>query len=179
MFEVEMGEDLRFPIGKFDKNVDVTAELRNQSIAEIAALPARIRTAVSGLSDEQLDTQYRPEGWTVRQVVHHVPDSHLNSFVRFKWALTEEKPVIKAYHEDLWAELGDSKMPIENSLTLLESLHFRWTELLNSMSESDFARILVHPESGELSLSQMVALYAWHGKHHTAHITKLRERNGW
>jgi DinB superfamily len=177
--EPEMSEDLRFPIGKFEKNADVTTELRNRSIAEIAALPANIRAAVSGLSDQQLDTVYRDDGWTVRQVVHHIPDSHLNSYIRFKWALTEEKPVIKAYHEDRWAELGDSKMPIENSLTLLESLHFRWIELLNSTSETDFAKVLVHPESGEWSLSQMVTLYAWHGKHHTAHITRLRERNHW
>ena len=177
--EPEMSEDLRFPIGKFDKNVEITAELRNKSISEIAALPAQIRTAVADLSDEQLDTAYRTDGWTVRQVVHHVPDSHLNSFIRFKWALTEDSPVIKAYHEDRWAELGDSKMPIENSLKLLESLHFRWFELLNSMSDNDYLKVLVNPETGEWTLSQMVALYAWHGKHHTAHISKLRERNRW
>lgn len=177
--EAEMSEDLRFPIGKFDKNVVITEELRKRSIDEIAALPAHVRAAVSDLSEEQLDTVYRDGGWTVRQVVHHIPDSHLNSFVRFKWALTEDAPVIKTYHEDRWAELGDCKMPVENSLTLLESLHFRWVELLKSMSESDFEKILINPETGEWSLAQMCSLYAWHGKHHTAHITKLRERNSW
>lgn len=177
--EAEMSEDLRFPIGKFERIADVTAEMRAKLIGEIASLPSQVRAAVDGLSEDQIDTQYRPDGWTVRQVVHHIPDSHSHAFIRFKWALTEEAPAIKAYYEDRWAELGDAKMPIENSLDLLDAFHIRWVALLNSMSESDFSRKLVHPETGEWKLSEMLTLYVWHGKHHAAHITKLRERNGW
>lgn len=174
-----MSEDLRFPIGEFDKGIEVTPELKEKFLNDIAELPQLVRDAVEGLSDEQLDTPYRPEGWTVRQVVHHIPDSHLNSYIRFKWALTEDAPVIKAYFEERWAELKDSRMPIENSLDLLEKLHFRWSNLLNSLSDKDFQRKLHHPDSGEWTLLQMLALYSWHGRHHTAQITKLKERNDW
>ncbi len=174
-----MSEELRFPIGEFDKNIEVTPELKEKFLNDIADLPKLVRKSVEGLSDEQLDTLYRPEGWTVRQVVHHIPESHWNSYIRFKLALTEDSPTIKPYYEDRWAELGDNKMPIENSLNILESLHNRWIVLLNSMSDEDFERTLIHPESGEWTLAKMCGLYAWHGKHHTAHITKLREINGW
>lgn len=149
-------------------------------IAEIAETPARMRKAIAGLTDSQLETPYREGGWTVRQVVHHVPDSHLNSYTRFKLALTEEHPTIRPYDEAKWAELSDSRdTPIETSLTLLESLHDRWTRLLRAMSADDYRRTLNHPDSGVMSLDTMLTLYAWHGRHHVAHITSLRERMGW
>ena len=139
-----------------------------------------MRAAVAGLTPEQLDTPYRPGGWTVRQVVHHVPDSHINSYVRFKLALTEEEPTIKPYDEARWAKLADTATtPVEVSLTLLDSLHSRWVPLLQSLTEADFARQFRHPELGMVRLDRNLALYAWHGKHHVAHITSLRERMGW
>jgi hypothetical protein len=173
--------DLRFPVGEFRLDDDnLTDEQRQQFIQEIAETPARLREAVAGLSDEQLDTPYRPDGWTVRQVVHHVPDSHLNNYIRVKFALTEDEPTIKPYDEAVWAEMADSvATPIEVSLTLLESLHARWIVLLNSLSPEDFKRVFHHPERGAVSLNMNVALYAWHGRHHVAHITRLRERMGW
>ncbi|MBC7909010.1 MAG: putative metal-dependent hydrolase [Pyrinomonadaceae bacterium] len=173
--------DLRFPVGEFQLDDDnLTDEQRQQFIQEIAETPARLREAVEGLSDEQLDTPYRPDGWTVRQVVHHVPDSHLNNYIRVKFALTEDEPTIKPYDEAVWAEMADSvATPIEVSLTLLESLHARWIVLLNSLSPEDFKRVFHHPERGAVSLNMNVALYAWHGRHHVAHITSLRERMGW
>jgi len=172
--------DLRYPIGKFHRKSELTDADRAELIAQIADAPARLRQAVKGLTPDQLDTPYRPEGWTVRQVVHHVPDSHMNSYVRFKLALTEDQPTIKTYDEALWAALPDSKnTPVETSLTLLESLHDRWVNLLRSMSASDFARRVNHPEHGLIDLDYLLALYAWHGRHHVAHITSLRERMGW
>lgn len=174
-----MSDDLSFPIGKHDKNSEITIEQRNQFINEIAELPEKLRGAAENLTDEQLDTAYRPDGWTIRQTVHHVGDSHLNSFIRFKLALTEDAPVIRPYAEEKWAETGEYKMPVDVSLRLIEALHERWANLLNSMSDADFARKLVHPDSGDWTLGKMLGLYAWHGKHHTAHITKLRERNNW
>ena len=171
--------DLQYPIGKFQRPQHVTASDRKQLIQQIEAAPAALRTAVAGLVDSQLDTPYRPGGWTVRQVVHHVPDSHMNSFIRFKLALTENDPVIKPYEEQLWAELADARMPIEVSLTLLDAVHHRWVYLLRSMSDDDFARTFVHPAIGQMRLDQNLALYAWHGRHHTAHITSLCERMGW
>lgn len=149
-------------------------------MAQIAETPAHLRASISGLSDVQLDTPYRPEGWTVRQVIHHVPDSHLNSYTRFKLALTEDEPTIKPYAEDRWAELTDGKSgPVEVSLRLLECLHSRWVTLLQSMTESDWKRSFRHPDLGLRRLDQNVALYAWHGRHHVAHITSLRDRMGW
>ena len=149
-------------------------------IQEIADTPANLRASVAGLSAEQLDTPYRPGGWTVRQVVHHVPDSHMNSYVRFRLALTEDEPTIKPYDESRWAELADSRTArIETSLALLESLHERWVLLLRSLSPADFRRQFRHPELGVVSLEKNLALYAWHGRHHVAHITSLRERMGW
>ncbi|HEY3128225.1 MAG TPA: bacillithiol transferase BstA [Acidobacteriota bacterium] len=172
--------DLRYPIGKFFPLPNPTQEQRRKLIKEISRAPAKLRAAVSGLSEKQLNTPYRPEGWTVRQVVHHVPDSHLNAYVRFKLALTERQPTIKPYDEKLWASLEDvRKTPVETSLSLLESLHERWVVLLRSLAARDFARTLQHPELGIMTLDALLAMYAWHGRHHVAHITSLRERMGW
>ena len=175
----ETSEDLRYSIGKFDKSFEPTPELRREFIKIIADLPSNVAKAVEGLSDEHLDTPYRPEGWTVRQTVHHIADSHMNAFVRFRLALTEDLPTIRPYYEDLWAELADSKLPVDVSLKLVDGLHTRWTTMLNSMSDADFQKKLNHPESGEWTLDKMLGMYAWHSRHHTAHITNLRERLGW
>jgi uncharacterized damage-inducible protein DinB len=172
-------EDLRYPIGEFDPKTQVTPAMRREMIQTIRDLPSNILKAVEGLSDEQLDTRYRPEGWTVRQTVHHVADSHINSLCRFKLALTEENPLIRQYYEDLWAELADSRLPIEASLRIIEGIHLRWATLLDSLTDEDFERKLRHPESGEWTIGKFLALYAWHSRHHTAHITHLRARNGW
>jgi uncharacterized damage-inducible protein DinB len=172
--------DLKYPIGRFKLDGTPTDDQVRQATIEISGAPAKLRAAVEGLSLEQLDTPYRPGGWSVRQVVHHVPDSHLNSYCRFKLALTEDEPAIKAYHEDRWAELEDSRTtPIEVSLAMLESLHERWVVLLNSLEPADFGRTFRHPEIGVVTLAQNACLYAWHGRHHVAHITSLRERMGW
>ncbi len=172
--------DPRYPVGKFRFPESVSDAQRRQFIDEIAETPAMLRASVRGLSDGQFDTPYRDGGWTVRQVVHHVPDSHLNSYVRFKLALTEEEPTIKTYAEDRWANLEDSRTtPLETSLTLLDSLHQRWVTLLRSMSGDDWKRTLRHPEIGVLTLDKLLSLYAWHGKHHVAHITSLRQSKGW
>jgi uncharacterized damage-inducible protein DinB len=176
--------DLRYPIGKFHWPHPETEEQRVQEresyIQVLAKLPIQMRNAVHDLSPEQLDTPYRPEGWTVRQVVHHVPDSHMNAYIRFKLALTEEQPHIKPYDEAEWAKLPDNKItPIEVSLQLLAALHSRWVDTLQAMQPSDFGRTLFHPERGVLSLDQMLAMYAWHSAHHLAHITSLRERMQW
>ncbi|MEO8578861.1 MAG: YfiT family bacillithiol transferase [Gemmatimonadales bacterium] len=173
--------DLRYPVGKFSWDAPISEADHPKLIAAIAETPAALRSAVKGLSREQLDTQYRPGGWTVKQVVHHVPDSHMNAYTRFKLALTEDVPTIKTYEEAAWAELPDSqKVPIEVSLDLLDALHLRWLALLRSMDQAEFKRQLRHPEHGRvLSLEQMLGLYAWHGRHHVAHITSLRKREGW
>jgi hypothetical protein len=173
--------DLRYPIGPFAVAGEITAERRNGWITEIAEAPAHLRAAVQGLTDEQLDTPYRPGGWTVRQVVHHVPDSHLNAYVRFKLALTEDSPTIKPYEEARWAELPDTAGTVAGvSLMLLEALHRRWVVLLRSMDEAQWSRAFFHPELGKLvRLDYVLAMYAWHGKHHVAHITTLRDRMGW
>jgi len=172
--------DLRYPIGKYTRIEALTADQRAEAIAQIAAAPQKLRDAVAGLSREQLDTPYRPGGWTVRQLVHHMPDSHMNSYIRLKLALTENEPTIKAYEEQLWAELPDSRdTPVEVSLTLYEALHHRWDVLWRSMRAADFARRLNHPVNGTMTLDNMLGIYAWHGRHHVAHITALREREGW
>jgi len=172
--------DLRYPVGKFRFPDSVSHEQRDKFVDEIAQAPALLGSAVEGLSDLQLDTPYRPGGWTVRQVVHHVPDSHLNSYTRFRLALTEEEPVIKPYHEDRWAELPDARTaPVEASLRLLECLHSRWVGLLRSLSEGQWKRTFRHPDLGLISLEQNAALYAWHGRHHVAHIVNLRQRMAW
>ena len=173
-------ENLSFPIGKFTYGGPAADEQRKAFIEEIAETPARLRAAINGLSEKQLDTPYRPEGWTVRQVVHHVPDSHLNSYVRFKLALTEDNPTIKPYAEDRWAQLGDTQStPVEVSLQLLESLHDRWVRLLRSLTPDQWKRTFRHPDVGEMTLDKTLALYVWHGKHHVAHITELRKRMSW
>ena len=172
--------DLRYPIGDFQFSGQVTDNDRRRSIDIVENTPAKMRAAVKGLSHKQLDIPYRPGGWTVRQVVHHVPDSHLNAYIRFKLALTEDVPTIKTYDEHSWAKLEDSKStPIETSLTLLESLHTRMTVLLRSLTSADFARQFNHPERGPMTIDSLLALYAWHGPHHVAHITGLRKREGW
>jgi hypothetical protein len=173
--------DPRYPIGKFQwSGGESTARERAERIAQIETCPSGLRAAVRGLDDAQLDTPYRDGGWTVRQVVHHVPDSHVNAYVRFKLALTEHRPTIKPYDENSWAQLSDSRTsPIDVSLALLEHLHTRWVSVLRDMGEADFARQLVHPEAGVQSLDRVLALYAWHGRHHIAHVTSLRERRGW
>jgi len=172
--------DLRYPIGKFSYDGPPSQDQKNAFLDAIASTPANLRSAVQGLSDDRLQTPYRPGGWTVRQVVHHLPDSHLNSYVRFKLALTEEEPTIKPYAEDRWAELADSKStPIEVSLTLLESLHDRWVRLLRSLSADEWRRTFRHPELGPMTLEKTLALYAWHGRHHVTQITSLRQRERW
>jgi uncharacterized damage-inducible protein DinB len=172
--------DLRYPVGQFYFSGKLSHEERAALIDEISAAPEKMRAAVRGLSTEQLDTPYRPGGWTVRQVVHHVPESHLNSYIRFKLAITEDEPTIKPYFEDRWAQLPDAlAAPIEPSLDLLAALHRRWVWFLRSLKDEDFDRTFQHPELGVVSLNKNVALYAWHGRHHVAHITTLRERMGW
>ncbi|HEY8560669.1 MAG TPA: putative metal-dependent hydrolase [Pyrinomonadaceae bacterium] len=172
-------EDLRFPVGKFEKTVESTPEKKAEHVRIIGELPAKLAQAVDGLTDEQLDTPYRPEGWTIRQTVHHVADSHINSLCRFKLALTEENPTIRPYFEDRWAELADSRLPVEVSLKIIDGVHARWVAVLRSLTDDDYRKTLVHPESGEWTVEQFLAMYAWHCLHHTAHITRLRERNGW
>ena len=173
--------DLRYPIGKFSSDGAMTEARRAECIARIAAAPGRLRAAVTGLDDTQLDTPYRPEGWTVRQVVHHVPDSHLNAYTRVRLALTEDTPTIKPYEEARWAELPDARtLPVEISLHLLESLHARWVPLLQRLGAAEGARQFRHPELGRLvAIDEVIAMYAWHGDHHVAHVTRLRERLGW
>jgi uncharacterized damage-inducible protein DinB len=172
--------DLRYPVGRFRRPDSLDETQRRRAIDAIAATPAKLRAVVKGLTDAQLDTPYRPNGWTVRQVVHHVPDSHMNAYVRFKLALTEDEPTIKPYEEARWSELADSReTPIETSLLLLERLHERWVIVLRSMSDTDFARRLHHPEMGTQRLDQVLALYEWHGAHHVAQVASLRERMGW
>ena len=174
-------EKLKYPIGLYAPPEVITQNYLDQWIDEIASLPQLMRSAVSGLRDEQLDTPYRPGGWTVRQVVHHVPDSHINSYVRFKWTLTEETPTIKAYHEDRWAELNEARhAPIEPSLKLLEALHERWVLMLKALKEEDLRKKFIHPETNsEVRIDWNIGNYAWHGKHHLAHITNLKNNMGW
>jgi uncharacterized damage-inducible protein DinB len=176
-----MTNDPRYPVGKFESTNALTPDERRAMIDQIAAAPVRLREAVSGLSDEQLDTPYRDGGWTVRQVIHHVPDSHLNAYIRTKLALSEDQPTIKPYDEAVWAEMEDSRStPPEVSLTLLESLHARWVGLLRSLTDEQFARTFRHPEHGGLqTIDWLIALYSWHSRHHVGHITSLRERSGW
>jgi|SRR5271168_844046 len=173
--------DLSYPIGKLEFKGPLTPGERRRMISQIAAMPAAFRAAVAGLTPRQLDTPYRPGGWTVRQVVHHVPDSHMNAFIRFKLGLTEDQPTITPYDQDRWSTLADAEdTPIETSLVLLDAVHQRWVILLRSREPEDFARLLNHPEyDAPLSLDKILALYAWHGRHHTAHITGLRDRMGW
>jgi uncharacterized damage-inducible protein DinB len=175
-----MYDNLRYPLGRFRFEAETAAVNRQRCVEDLALLPQQLAAALEGLSDEQLDTPYRPEGWTVRQLVHHIADSHVNACIRFRWALTEDEPTIKAYDDKLWAELPDARTePVEPSLQMLTGLHARWVALVKAMQPADFSRRLVHPENGPGDLERYTALYAWHGKHHVAHITALRQRMGW
>jgi hypothetical protein len=172
--------DPRYPIGKFVRPPVINAEQRRSSIATLAALPENLRAAVYGLNDRQVDTPYREGGWTVRQLVHHVADSHINAYVRMRLALTEDWPTIKPYNEKLWAELPDARtLPVDVSLELLDSLHRRWVVLLEALSDVQWERGYNHPESGRQSLAEVAALYDWHSRHHVGHITALRKSRGW
>lgn len=172
--------DLQYPIGKFQRKPVLTDGERPALIEQISEAPHNLRKAVAGLADGQIDTPYRPGGWTVRQVVHHVADSHVNAYVRVKLALTEDQPTIKPYSEKLWANLHDARtIPVETSLDLLDGLHLRWVALMRSLAPEDFVRGMVHPEHGVITIDFILQLYSWHGRHHTAHITSLRERMGW
>ena len=180
----ESAEDdsaLRYPLGKYRPVNDPSDQQLNDYIGDIAALPEQLRRAVEGLEKVQLLTPYRPGGWTVKQLVHHIGDSHLNSIIRFKWTLTEDNPTIKAYSQVDWAETPDvPSTSVETNLRFIEALHKKWVSLLGSLSTADWKKTFVHPETGkQISLSWLVGLYAWHGKHHVAHIVKLRERKGW
>ena len=173
-------EKLRYPIGRFEPPSRIDRDYIERWIGDIEALPADLRKAVKGLTDAQLDTPYRPGGWTIRQVIHHLPDSHINSFIRFKWALTEDRPEIKPYFEDRWAELADYSMaPVAASLDLLDGLHQRWVALLRSLTGQDLKKTFIHPESGLVKLPETIGSYAWHGRHHLAHIREAIRREGW
>lgn len=169
--------DERYPIGKFQHEGELTQELIAGWIQDIADLPGEVRKAVAELHDDQLETPYRSGGWTARQVVHHMADSHLNAFVRFKLALTEDKPVIKPYDEASWAELADYTMPVEISLQLLEALHARWVVLLRSISAAELQRTFIHPDSGVITVAKNIGVYAWHGRHHVAHLKMVRSQS--
>ena len=172
--------DLRYPVGPFNAPAPFTAAHRAAAITTLTEAPARLRLAVAGLSDTQLDTPYRPDGWTVRQVAHHVVDSHINAYLRTKFALSEDNPTIKPYPEHIWAEMADARTaPVSMSLTLLDALHGRWVMLLQSLTPEQWSRGLQHPERGPMSLDDLLALYEWHSRHHTAHVTALRGREGW
>lgn len=172
--------DVQYPIGKFQRKSQLTESERSDLIQEISETPANLRKTVHGLLENEVDTPYRPGGWTVRQVVHHLPDSHMNAYIRMKLALTETQPLIKPYNQSLWAELHDGKGgPIEASLTLLESLHQRWVLLMKSLQPKDFLKTMSHPEQGIINIDFLVQLYGWHGRHHVAQIMTLRERQGW
>jgi hypothetical protein len=173
-------ENLRYPIGRFDPKQALPPGGRSELISSLANTPDHMRRAVSGLTEAQIATPYREGGWTVRQLVHHVPDSHLNAYIRMKWGLTEASPAIKTYDEKAWSELPDARTaPVEVSLELLAAVHRRWDIVLNAMSDQDFARTIRHPEWGEISLTTLLQLYEWHGRHHVAHIQGLRARQGW
>ena len=172
--------DLRYPIGPFKAVMPVTHELRGAAIDAIEGLPTRLRKAVTDLSDAHLDTPYRPEGWTVRQVVHHVADSHMNALIRIKLALTEDTPTIKPYDENAWATLADMRLPIDPSLAVIDGLHRRWDALNAVLKDADYGRTFVHPEHGKtFTLDWLLQNYGWHSRHHVAHITALRAREGW
>jgi hypothetical protein len=173
--------DVQYPIGRFSLAAPITDAIRHAAVQEIAALPARMREAVAGLTGAQLETPYRPGGWTVRQVVHHVPDSHVNAYIRMKLALTESTPTITPYDEKAWATLADTRLPVDVSLALLESVHARWVSLCHALEPWDWARTFIHPEypEGPRTIDWLVQIYAWHSNHHLAHITTLKDREGW
>ncbi|BAU26050.1 DinB family protein [Aneurinibacillus soli] len=171
--------NVKFPIGQFRCDEEISFTQVNKWIEEICVLPTELHNIVEGLGDVQLDTPYRDGGWTIRQVVHHVADSHMNAYIRFKLALTENRPTIKPYDEGLWAELSDSKLPVAISLKLIEALHTKWAALLSNLTESDLKKEFIHPDSGVITVERNIGIYAWHGKHHLAHIQRLLERKGW
>jgi hypothetical protein len=173
--------DLRYPIGKLSAPEEISSEMVSNATEQIASTAERLAVAVKGMTEEQLNTPYRPEGWTVKQVIHHLADSHMNAYIRFHWALTEDQPKIKAYDEKSWAELPyQNNVAVETSILLLSSLHERWVVLMNNMSDEEFDKIYVHPDGDKVYVLRKVALiYAWHGSHHIAHITALKERMGW
>ena len=180
MAKAAEAQDPRYPIGRFSYERPLSTAERKRAMAAIEQAPAKMRAAVKGLTAKQLDTPYREGGWTVRQVVHHVPDSHLNAYTRLKLALTENEPTIKPYDEARWAELADTReTPIETSLALLDNLHQRWVPIWRSLQPEDFERKFRHPEAGARTVDWLLALYAWHGAHHAAHVTELRKRMGW
>ena len=172
-------EDLRYPIGRYEPASAYSLSRTRDQVNEIKEMPLKLENEVEGLTDNQLDTSYRPEGWTVRRLIHHVADSHMNSYIRMKWALTEDKPTIKSYNQQAWAELPDSDAPSSISLNLLKSLHERWFYLLESLDEDDLMTEYRHPETGTQTLWRHIELYAWHGRHHLAHITSIIERKNW
>lgn len=172
-------DELKYPIGPFTCKEEITVDERNACIRDIEELPATLRSLVEGLSEPQIDTPYRPGGWTVRELVHHIADSHMNAYVRFKLAVTEDNPTIKAYDQDLWAGLGDVEAPVGVSLDLIEALHVRWVLFLRSLDEEGFCRPFYHPEEGPMKVSDLLQLYSWHSRHHAAHISSLIERKGW
>ena len=174
-------KELKYPIGQFEKPPIISKEILSQWISDISTFPSRLKSEVNHLTEEQLDTQYRPEGWTIRQVIHHCADSHMNSLTRFKLTLTENQPTIKPYYEERWAELADSKkMPITSSLKMLEGIHERWTILLNQLTDEQCERVFIHPEHGKtFRIDENIGIYAWHGNHHLAHITETKRRNDW
>lgn len=173
-------EELRYPIGRFTEAVPFTAAGRTAAIAQLASLPAQVRAAVEGLSDAQLDTLYRPGGWTVRQVVHHLADSHMNGIIRLKLALTEERPTIKPYDEDAWVRLADARLPPVSSFAILDGVHERWAAACAALTDAQWARTFVHPQHGTvMSVAWHIQHYAWHSAHHVAHVTRLRSRKGW
>ncbi|WP_310380331.1 YfiT family bacillithiol transferase [Flavobacterium sp.] len=179
--ENQILEKLRHPIGKFTAPERYSKEYLAEKIAEIASFPEKLNKEVISLTEEQLDTEYRQDGWTIRQVIHHCADSHMNCFIRIKWALTEDKPTIKFYHEDLWSELEDNlTMPIQPTLSLLEGLHFRLAYLMKSLSEADLEKLFIHPEhNAKFKIKEIIGTYAWHGNHHLAHITELKKLKNW
>ena len=180
MTMTDTAADPRYPVGKYRVEGEISAEQRREWIEQIAEAPARLRAAVAGLTDAQLDTPYRDGGWTVRQVAHHVADSHANAYIRFKLGLTETDPVIKPYDEGAWALLDDVRAtPLEVSLALLDSLHVRWLNVLRAITDEQWSRTVQHPENGRMRLDFMLGMYAWHGRHHVAHITHLRDPMGW
>jgi hypothetical protein len=175
-----MSNDPRFPVGRFSKPAAYTPELRSQFLAELEELPSALRSAVAVLSDEQLDEPYREGGWTVRQVVHHLADSHMNSYLRSKFALSQDNYTVQPYPESIWAEYEDAaKAPVEMSLAILEGMHARWVRWLRGLPEEAFSKPFYHPENGQMDLNMVTALYSWHGRHHVAHITELRKQKGW
>jgi hypothetical protein len=174
-----MNTDLRYPVGPFSPATE-TPDVITASINDIEAMPTTLRAAVQGLSDPQLDTPYRPGGWTVRQVVHHVADSHMNGMIRTKLALTESNPAIKPYDEEAWALLADARLPIDVSLTIVDAVHLRWARVLRSLTPEQLQRTFVHPQRGQtMTIGYQIQDYGWHSRHHVAHITALRQREGW